>query len=69
MRLRIATGLILACLLTGCTHMGGVVTHVSFNNDGDLVLRKCDALLYWNLVFAIWGEANCREEVKAKLKS
>jgi len=26
-------------------------------------------MLYWDLYFTIWGEANCRDEVKAKPKS
>ena len=57
----------LACfILSGCTHMDGVVKQVQFNKDGDLVITKCDEKLYWNFYFTAWGEENCRDEVKPK---
>ena len=59
-------GLLFLVLSTGCTHMDGVVKQVQFNKDGDLVLTKCDEKFYWDLYFTVWGEANCREEVRPR---
>ncbi|MCX5725186.1 MAG: hypothetical protein NTX84_11885 [Nitrospirae bacterium] len=50
--------------VTGCSHMDGVVREISFNKDGDLVVRKCDEKIYWDFYFIVWGEGDCREEVK-----
>ncbi|HLC10568.1 MAG TPA: hypothetical protein VJL56_01850 [Candidatus Bathyarchaeia archaeon] len=60
-------GLLAFLIVTGCTHMDGVVKQVQFNKDGDLVITKCDEKLYWNFYFVAWGEVNCREEVKHRL--
>ena len=52
--------------LAACSHMEGVVKEVRLNQDGNLVITKCDEKLYWNFYFVVWGESNCREEVKPR---
>jgi len=46
--------------------MDNIVKEVRFNKDGDLVVLKCDAKIFWNFYFVAWGEGDCREEVKPK---
>jgi hypothetical protein len=58
--------LIALSTLVGCTHMDNIVKEVRFNKDGDLVVLKCDAKIFWNFYFVAWGEGDCREEVKPK---
>lgn len=58
--------LLAVALSAGCTHMDGFVKEVRFNKDGDLVIQKCDAKIYWNFYFVVWADGDCREEVKPK---
>lgn len=46
--------------------MDDIVTQVKYNQDGDLVVTKCDEKIYWNFYFIAWGEGDCREEIKKK---
>jgi len=66
MRKCVIKALLVTLFLAGCSHMEGVVKEIKINKDGDLVIRKCDEKLYWNLYFIVWGEINCREEVKPR---
>jgi len=50
--------------LSACTHMPGIVKDVNWDNDGNLVLRKCDSRHYWVVYFIVWAETNCRDEKK-----
>jgi uncharacterized caspase-like protein len=48
--------------------MPGIVKDVNWDNDGNLVLRKCDSKHDWVVYFLVWHETNCRDEKKnAKL--
>src|SRR5262245_46967320 len=51
-------------VLSACTHMPGIVKDVNWDNDGNLVLRKCDSRHYWVVYFIVWAESNCRDEKK-----
>ena len=55
---------VLTVTLVGCTHMPGVVKDINWDKDGNLRLTKCDQSHYWILYILIWGETNCREEVR-----
>jgi hypothetical protein len=51
-------------LLSACSHMPGTVKDVSWDRDGNLIVRKCDQRHNWAYLFLVWEETNCREEVK-----
>ena len=54
----------LVALIVGCSHMPGIVKDVSWDKDGNLVIRKCDHRHLWVLYVVVWEETNCREEVR-----
>jgi hypothetical protein len=53
-------------LSLGCSHMPGTVKDVSWDREGNLVVRKCDERHNWAFYFIVWEETNCREEVKKR---
>jgi hypothetical protein len=57
-------GLVFTVTLVGCSHMPGVVKDVNWDKDGNLQLTKCDETHYWILYFLLWGETNCRQELR-----
>ena len=64
-----ATALIILYItvfLSACTHMDGVVKDIQLNKEGDLIVMKCDEMIYWNLAFVIGSETNCRTEIKPR---
>ena len=64
-----AISLISLCItvfLSACTHMDGVVKDIKLTKEGDLIVTKCDEMIFWNLYFVIGSEANCRTERKPR---
>jgi hypothetical protein len=64
-----AASLISLCItvfLSACTHMGGVVKDIQLTKEGNLIVTKCDEMIFWNLYFVIGSETNCRTETKPR---
>lgn len=53
-----------ALCLFGCSRIDGVVKDIRLNDQGDLLVTKCDEKIVWNFLFLAGSEANCRDEIK-----
>jgi hypothetical protein len=60
------TSLCITVFLSACTHMGGVVKDIKLTKEGDLIVTKCDEMIYWNVILVIGSETNCRKETKPR---
>lgn len=56
--------LVIMCLTSGCSH--DAVTGVKLNENGDLIITKCESKYLTAIYLMFSWTSSCRDEVKPK---